>query len=137
MALRDDLLPTVEAARGIADDLGLRTTRVYVLRRSWSSGDARMGEATDTEFEIVPRPKVKELGGGVVLVGPITPEHSAGGYAPSELLPADVDGVEHLYKLVGPSGDVELFRLAAVEPRRPFRYMLTLQTLNRVAPTFD
>lgn len=137
MALRDDLLPVVEAARGIADDLGIRTTRVYIVRRDWSSGDARTGEATDTRTEITPRPKVVEQGQGTVTVGPITPSHSTGGFAPAALLPADDEGAEHLFELVGPSGEAELYRLAGVDSRRPFRYMLVLQSLNRVAPTFD
>lgn len=137
MTLRDDLLPLVEGARAIADDLGIRTTRVFVLRRDWSSGDARTGEATDTRTEITPRPKVKEEGQGTVTVGPITPAHATGGFAPATLLPADDEGTEHLFELVGPSGETELYRLAGVDSRRPFRYMLVLQSLNRVAPTFD
>lgn len=137
MALRDDLLPVVEAARGIAEDLGIRTTRVYVVRRDWSSGDARTGEAVDTRTEITPRPKVKDPGGGTLIVGPITPAHATGGFAPATLLPADDEGTEHLFELVGPSGEAELYRLAGVDSRRPFRYMLVLQSLNRVSPTFD
>jgi hypothetical protein len=137
MTFRDDLLGTVEAARAIVDDLGLRTTRVFVVRREWSASELRTGTDFDVELEIVPRPKVAEAGMGTVTVGPITPSHSIGGYAPSELLPSDEQSVEHLYRLVGPSGESETYRLASVDSRRPFRYMLTLQSLNRVSPSFD
>jgi hypothetical protein len=137
VALRDDLLGTVNAARALVDDLGLRTTRVFVTRREWSASEARTGTDYDVEFEIVPRPRVTERGAGMVEVGPITPSHALGGYAPAQLLPADEQSVEHLFKLVGPSGEDEWYRLASVDSRRPFRYTLTLQSFNRVSPSFD
>jgi hypothetical protein len=60
MALRDDLLPVVDAGRELAEDLGLRQRVVKTRLRVWSGGVVGRGTATDTDTTISPAPKVRE-----------------------------------------------------------------------------
>ena len=48
MALRDALLPAIDAARGIPGTLGLRLFTVAIVSRTWTGTRAGMGVSTDT-----------------------------------------------------------------------------------------
>lgn len=108
MTLRTSLLAVAGRARAIPQALGLRTIRV------WTRGSVRTtsalidgGSTTNTDVELSPRPAVRELDtvdasywgaeaagltAGYALadlfeVGPITPDHTGGGYTWAELRP--------------------------------------------------
>lgn len=66
MALRDDLLPVVDAGRTLAKSLGLRQRTVSTRLRVWSGGVVGRGTATDTDTVISPAPKVREPPGRFV-----------------------------------------------------------------------
>jgi hypothetical protein len=102
MALREDLLPVVDAARAIAGDLGFR--RFQVWARVTTYGGSRVGEGvktvTDTRLLVGGQnPKVRELRSkdlsagttehtaSVYEIGPLTPEFAGGGIAESVTRP--------------------------------------------------
>lgn len=61
MTLRDDVIPVVDDARQLIDDLGLRLDTVQTRRRSWSGGQPGSGTATNTDVAITPKPRVKDV----------------------------------------------------------------------------
>jgi len=139
MSLRDDLLPVFDRdARALIDDLGLRTSRVILRTRTWDGGHVGMGAADDVDLELVPRPKVREAGAGMLTVGPITPTYPGGGYTAAQLFPDNTLEVneERFWVVIGMDGEEERYRIASIDSRRAFRLMFTLQLLDRADPTF-
>jgi hypothetical protein len=141
VTLRDDVLPIVEAGRQIIDDLGFRVFTVEILTRTWSGGKVGAGTCSDTTETISPNPKVVEKEGGKkLLIGPITPEYttgSGGGYAPSDLRPADATGVQVKFRVTGPfsSGKTSAIGVVSdVDTSKPLRTMITLTIADREAP---
>jgi hypothetical protein len=136
VTLRDDLLPVFDYGRTLIDDLGLRTTRVILRTRTWDEGQVGLGELTEVDVELEPRPKVREKRPGFVEVGPITPEYAAGGYAPDAFDPPLTAGQELVWILIGPDGAERPYRWAETDSRRAFRYVFQLESLDRQDPDF-
>jgi hypothetical protein len=136
VTLRDGLLPVFESARTLIDNLGLRTTRVIRRTRTWSGGEVGLGDLVETDLELAPRPKVRNGGPGLVIVGPVTPEYAGGGYGPDDLAPDQTAAQEVIWILVGADGEEMPYRWAATDSRRAFRYMLTLAALDDEDPRF-
>lgn len=69
--LRDTLLVAMSDARAIVDGLGLRRIAVYTRARRWYSGtagawapaDRGVGYPVDTEAQVLPTPRVREISG--------------------------------------------------------------------------
>lgn len=57
--LVDSLVSTVDNARQIEVDLGLRPYRVFVVTRTWDGGEVGRGQFTDVDVEITPTPKIE------------------------------------------------------------------------------
>ncbi len=134
--LRDSLLPVIDEIRRIPgpDGVGVRTSRVYRVVRTWSGGSVRLGTSTDSTTEIVPRPKVREeMSGNELTVGPITAAHVGGGYAQSDLVPTLTAAQEVFWQVVGENGTRTL-ELVDIDTSKPFRFTLRLRTLERVRP---
>lgn len=130
MSLRTDLISTVDAARGILDDLGLRLHVVQLRTTTWSGNAPGRGTASHADTEITPPPKV----GGPKVGGPPRkrfdePGASEGGdvvvskisatYTEEALRGATVwriDGQDH--------------RLVRLE-KRAFEWVATLTRMNR------
>lgn len=154
MSLREDLLPTVDDLRGIADDLGLRRYRFFVRTKTWSGASAGLGTVTNVDVEILPRPKVghakleskgphevADAAGsyrdGEYLVSNLTPAYydvhnvQLGGYTPGQLKPRPATARnEIVYVLSGDDGDIEC-TLAEDYFDRPFRYQMRLKQTRR------
>lgn len=135
MTLRDDLLPTFQYARNLIDDLGLRVHRVIRRKVTWSGGSLRLGEPCVDDLEILPRPKIVEQG-NILVVGPITPKFSGGGYDLEDLRPAAMfeqdTNVEVSYFTDGPrSGEWVITDLDLV---KAFGYFFTLEPATRLRP---
>lgn len=142
MSFRTNLLKTVNNLRALSGPTGfdVYTSRVTIRVRTWTGGDngpeVRLGSYTDVDTEILPRPKVREAGGGTgLVVGPITPANDDGGYTPAQLNPAPslTAGQEVLYVVEGPNGTFT-YTAADIDTSRAFRYMLTLTGLERKIP---
>lgn len=58
MTLRDDLLPCVDDARQIIDDLGLRPYTTIIRTRTWAGGRPGLGATSDVDVTITPKPRV-------------------------------------------------------------------------------
>lgn len=56
--LIQDLLQTVDDARGIATDLGIRLYRVFMRVRTWTGATQGIGTFTDVDVELLPRPRI-------------------------------------------------------------------------------
>lgn len=106
MSLRDELLPVIEEAYGLVQELGLRTVRVWVRAQSSDQPFNTDGALTESDTELSPRPRVVPTqeqpgwSGGAIgpaydgraarrrfTVGPIVRTHSAGGYTVADLFP--------------------------------------------------
>lgn len=129
MALRDDLLPVVDFGRQLAQDLGLRTSRVYVRTITWTGNEVGFGTSSVVDVELLPRPKVLDLPGGRVQITRITPDFTAGGYTPAELMPADEIGKDVRMVVVGPDGEERIYRIESSNSRGAFRYEFVLERI--------
>jgi len=109
MSLRDDVLPPIDAARQIIDDLGFRRFSLTIRKRSWTINGSAVAPgtpgatATRTDLVITPRPRGRSVseaeiaasGGtykqGDIRFDKITPAFSgaqgSGGYTPAQLYP--------------------------------------------------
>lgn len=149
--LRDDLLPALDDARTICDDLGLRQNAVDVVLRTWTSGKpgspASQSAGTDyvdVKVHLTPNPKVRRVtqrevassGGRYedadLVVGPMTPAFLGGGNSLDQLDPLIRDrGVELIFILTGAnSGD---HSLVDVRRDRPMRYECVVRRTRRTA----
>jgi hypothetical protein len=137
MSLRTALLPVVDTLRGLAGPtrLDIRTYTVTLRKRSWSEGEVLLGTPTVTDVLLTPRPKVREVPNSRdLIVGPITPKYSTGGYSPVELNPNDSPGHEFYYLVRAPDGVDRPYALMNIDEGRPFAYTLTLTALDRKVP---
>lgn len=149
MSLRDDLLPALNDARTICDDLGLRQNAVDVIVRTWTSG--RVGspasqspgtDYVDVKVHLTPNPKVRRVtqreissSGGEyedadLIVGPMTPAFVGGGNSLAQIDP-DVRqrGVEVIFILSGPNAGEH--SLIDVRRDRPMRYECVVRRTRR------
>ena len=116
--LRASLLPVLNKARGIIDDLGFRTSDVVIRTRRWVGERSAEGDYTDDLLPLRnPRPRVRTLstqevaasGGkyelGDLRIDKLTPRFAgppAGGYTPAQLdPPVGEEGVEVRYVVTG------------------------------------
>lgn len=145
MSLRDDLLPVVDAARKITEDLGQRTTALTIRTRTWSGGRIGLGASSDSDLVLPARYSIKELSATQVnqivsgsggAYGPgryirlwVTPAFTGGGYTQDQLDPDGSDGVEIIHILSG-SGINGNFKLVSITLGRPYRYELVLVQRN-------
>ena len=135
MALRDDLLPVFNNARQLVQDFGLRQSRVWVRQRAYSAGEQHLGDITDADVEILPRPKVEEMDPTTLKASRITPDYGTGGYTTADLLPAQVAGTERYYLVqVGPDGPKIPYRCIGIDEHKNFGITLMLERLVHEQP---
>lgn len=135
MALREDLLPVFNNARQLVQDFGLRQSRVWVRQRARNSGEQYLGDITDTDVEILPRPKVEELDPTRLQVSRITPDYGTGGYSTADLMPAQVAGTERYFLVqVGDDGPKIPYQCVAINEYKNFGITLTLERLVHEQP---
>lgn len=60
MTLRDDVIPVIDEARELVDDLGLRLCTVQTRLRTWTGSVPGDGSSSDVDTDIEPTPKVRE-----------------------------------------------------------------------------
>lgn len=122
MTLAANLRKSLDTIRGIPGALGLRPYSVSLVVTTTSGGNPFTGEATQstTETELthsdgspikvvqVSQEDVTASGGLYALqdlrVGPFTPEHDAGGFAPGALDP-EHEGKHITWRVIGPGVD--------------------------------
>lgn len=129
----DDNLPTLDAGRQILVDVGLRKSRVWVRRGTWSAGEVKLGELTNADTEITPRPKVEWVG-RLLKVHKITPDFTIGGWAPSDLSPEMIANVDFYFVVQFANGPLQAFRLDTIDTTRAFGYTLMLEPLDVEVP---
>lgn len=132
MSLRDDLIPCVDAARGLADELGVRVRPVAVVRRSWDGGKPGLGVRTEEPLTLTPTPRVRPATretfgpGGSFEAGDLVITRISASYAEATLRGAPVGEAEEVVWEV----DGEAHRLVSLE-RRPFEWRAQLRRLRR------
>lgn len=132
--LSDDILPIVDDAWTLVDDLGFSPNSITIRTRTWSGGEVQVGDPTVSDLVLEPNPPTKEIGGDkILLVGPITPTHSAGGYSYAQLRPSDVAGTEYYYIVTGNNG-ANRYALKSIDTSESFEMMLVLEALERRMP---
>lgn len=117
-------------------DAGLRPVRIYRRSVTWSERELHLGALTETDVEITPRPKVTGADDRRLRVSNITPSYTGGGFSPADLQPSAVNGTETVYIVEQPDGELEAYRLVAVNQLSPFRYTLDLEKIDRVNPEY-
>lgn len=151
MSIVSDLLGTLDDARALLDDVGLRPFSVVVRKVEWSGVRVGHGVATVTNTPITVaggrRPKVVEVHDEDVAAGGpfdktrfeirnITPEYAGGGVAPETLDP-DVGShpTQIFYVLSGPGlpTDGMLCEKVGGKFDRVFGYSVTVETLGKTA----
>ncbi len=148
MTLRDDLLPRIEALRGIPGALGFRPYTSVVLRtRTWSGAEAGEGTATDVNLPLTAGgypAKVRQITAREVatsagrytdadfVVGPLTPAFDGGGYTAAQLAPGTSNArVERHVVLTGPGEDASEWLIVGDQKDRALRYTLTIRRTQR------
>lgn len=132
--LSDDILPIVDDAWALVDDLGFSSNSVTIRTRTWDGGEVQLGTATVSDLRLSPNPPTKEaMGGRELVVGPITPTHATGGYSYAQLRPDSAAGVEYYYVVSGSNG-THRYALKSIDTSESFEYMLVLEALERKAP---
>jgi hypothetical protein len=138
VGLREDLLPVIDEIRqliGDPDQLGLRQSRVWVRRRAYSAGEQHLGDITDTDVEITPRPKVEEDTPVTLKVSRITPTYAGGGYTTEDLMPAQVAGVKRYFLVqTGTDGPLVPYQCIALNEYKNFGISLMLERLVHEQP---
>jgi hypothetical protein len=116
----------------------VHTSRVIVRSRLYPTApggrDVGLGTPTVTDLEILPRPKVRDAGNQRLRVSLIIPQNANGGYTPAQLKPADADGFEYFYLVIGPDGTERGYTLEEIDTRKPFFYEVELAPLDRKIP---
>jgi hypothetical protein len=138
VSLRDDVLPIINAGWQTVQDLGFAPATVTVRTATWSSGEVGTGTATYSDLLLSPNPLVEEKDEGrKLVVGPIQPSHSGGGYTFAQLRPTMSAGQEFYYVITGVNGthNYELMSIDSTSPSGLFvEYMLNLAPLTRTTP---
>ncbi len=149
MTLRDDLLPALDGARAICDELGLRQNAVAIVLRTWASGEIETPSTqtagtdyTDVTIRLVPNPKVRRVtqreiassGGRYetadIVIGPMTPAFAGGGNTVAQLDPLVLAaGVELIFVLTGPNAGEHV--VIDVRRDRPMRYEVVVRRSRR------
>lgn len=145
--LRTSLLPVMQAARGIIDDLGFRTSDVVIRTRTWVGARSAGADYVDELLPLTnPRPRVRVLstrevaasGGryemGDLRIDKITPYFAgppAGGYTPAQLdPPVSSENVEVTYVVTGAfAGE---YALEANNTDRALGYSVVVKRTNRI-----
>lgn len=141
--LANSLKGILESARAIPGQLGLRPHRVYLVVRTSDGAEVGDGTTVETTVEILnsaqpPRTRwlneeALAIGGydrATVRIGPITPDHSAGGMSVTQLRPAPGAGVNGTVNLritgpMHPNG--ALYRVEKFEGHSALHYYIVAQ----------
>lgn len=141
MAVRDNILVPLDAARGIIAGLGLRRYAVTVRVRTWAGGRPGAGAATNADLVLSPTPKVRAIaprevassGGtyeeGDYRVEKITPAFvgpPAGGYTAAQLHPEPAANQDVVVVLAGDDGE-KVCTILGAPVDRAFAYELTVR----------
>jgi hypothetical protein len=153
VSIVSDSLPTLDEARALLDDAGLRAFTVAVRVITWDGPRVGEGQASTVDTPITVsggrRPKVVAVAkndddivaGGVFKrarfeVQNITPAYSGGGVDPDTLDPPATSGLtEVFYVLTGPGMPASGMLCKKISDKfdRVFGYSVTLETLGQEA----
>lgn len=147
MALRDDLLPTVEDLHGIAGELGFRQYQVFVRVTKFTGARPGIGASSSTTTRLLvnrQNPKVREVSSsdrvagnnamtsGEYEIGPLTP-----GYVPQGVFSPESDGqatqVHYILKGPGFPPEGELCQKTSDHQDRPLRIMIRVKSIGKKA----
>ncbi len=131
----EDNLPTIDAGRALLQEFGLRPVRVFMRTKVWSAAERHLGTLTESDVELLPRPKVKGDNQRLTVTN-VTPRYTGGGWTPEMLQPDLQAGYDHVFIVQQPDGALNAYRLAKVDQLSPFRYTLELEALERAEPDF-
>ncbi len=142
MSFRDDILADVVMANIPLlgpDGFDVHTSRVLIRSYTWpvsanGSREVGLGVPTVSEIEILPRPKVRDVGNQGLRVSLIIPQNANGGYSPEQLKPADADGFKYAWIVIGPDGVERGYVPTDIDTREPFFYSVDLIPLDRAIP---
>jgi len=136
MTLRDDLIPTVDEARGLVDELGFRMHAVVVRKTTWSGGEVGKGTASHVDVTLSPKPKVASppphhvfAAPGKYQDGDLTVSRISALYTESQLTGGTLTVGQEVVWLI----DGERYLLVGKPDRKPLEWRVQLR--KRVART--
>lgn len=136
MSLRDDLQGTVNDARQLVDDLGLRPHVVIVRTTTWSGGTPGSGTAAHVDLTLSPTPRVRDpsprlraIAPGLHEDGDRTVDRISRDYTEAQLGTSGLAaGVERLWLIDG-----EKYRAVGKPEEKNFEWRVQLRRLARKA----
>jgi hypothetical protein len=138
MTLRDDLIPVVDDAMGLIDELGFRSYQVSTRTRTWSGGQNGSGTPTDVDVHISPTPKVSEVPERVVFDAPgkyesgdRTVSQISASYTREHLDGGTLAAGTEFFWLLDDGSTVAEYAVVGVAEKRPLEWRLTLRRRNR------
>ena len=134
MTLRTDLIPVVDEARDLIDDLGLRLYTVQTVTRTWSGARRGEGTATDVAVTLSPTPKVSdppprrnpELGGRTE-VGERQVSRISASYDVDDLTGGALGASQEFFWLL----DGVPYRVVGIPEKRAFEWRVQLARMAR------
>jgi hypothetical protein len=128
--LLQDLLPTIDDARQVATDLGVRLYRVFVRVSTWSGEMPYDGARSDLDVELIPRPKVGASGpvfdtktteagllrAATLKLSGISP------LTPMSTLDPKLDRNQRCFYVIAPADGAELVETLWIADSGPFRH---------------
>lgn len=130
--LIENILPAIDAARGVRTSIGAALYRVFVRTSSWAGGSPFNGLRTDVDYELLPRPKVMQqgrkegvfdvqvLGGGMITVARLQ-LRGISGLIPLEKLSPILAGNQRAYYVLAAADGAEILETLYVLDKGPFR----------------
>ena len=141
---RADWLALTATIRAIPSShaFDILTSRVFVRVRTWTGttegAEARAGDVTTSDVEILPRPRVRHGSVGKIKIGPIQPLCSVGGVLLSDLVSVDdTDGVEPaIFLVIDPLGNEQTYVADDVDGSMALHYTISASAIGptRTAP---
>lgn len=132
MTLRDDLIPVLDDARSVIDDLGLRRRDIAVVTRT-ITGTGLSATFSDDVLPLDPRPRLRMVSmreasaDGMYQTGDMRITKISASYTREQLDPVAAAGSESFWTVDG-----DACRLVSLEPRS-FEWIAVVRSMNRPA----
>lgn len=130
MTLRDDLIPVLDDARSVIDDLGLRRRDIAVVTRT-TTGEGLDATFDDDVLTLDPRPKLRMVSqreasaDGMYQSGDLRITKISAAYTRAQLDPVATDTVQAFWTVDG-----DRYRLVSLEPRS-FEWIAVVRSMNQ------
>jgi len=138
MTLRDDLQPVIDDARGLVEDLGLRSYTVTVRTRTWTGAAPGLGTSSDVDLVLDPAPKVREPTArhlfaepGRYQKGDIVVSRISRDYTEAQLTGGTLTAAQEVFWVVDQGGSSQVYAVVGQPEKRNFEWRVHLRAKAR------